>query len=189
MKSKCDKTCFMVPSRNHELFANAFDGSIRKVKATKFEDLLLLIESNLSQSEVLLRSANALSRSLVRYQALAEILKLETDNTLMNIGVEISRQDLNTLLEPCEVAIPLREGTEYTVQAGVDSDRHALSPSLSPLQLLQVSALPPIYLKDPTSSGTPKAVLPMSHSPTKRRLSTIQYNLSPTARLPTPSIF
>ena len=66
MKSKCDKTCFMVPSRNHELFANAFDGSKRKVKATKFEDLLLLTESNLSQSEVLLRSANALSRSLVR---------------------------------------------------------------------------------------------------------------------------
>ena len=39
----------------------------------------------------------------------------------MDIGVEISRQDLNTLLEPCEVAIPLREGTEYTVQANTKS--------------------------------------------------------------------
>ena len=136
MRSKCDEICFQVPSYHRELFANALNGSIRKATAAQFENSLVLMESILSQSKGLLRSANALSRSLVRYQAPAEILKLETDDTLMDIDAELSRQDLDAFLEPCEVVIPLRESTEYTTRAEQRSDSRASGSSLSPLRRL-----------------------------------------------------
>ena len=105
----------------------------------------------------------------------------------MDIDAELSRQDLDAFLEPCEVVIPLRESTEYTTRAEQRSDSRASGSSLSPLRRLQVSASRPIHSKDHTRS--PKAVPSLSHSPAKHGLSTIQSNLSSPARLPTPSCF
>ena len=147
------------------------------------------MESILSQSKVLLRSANALSRFLVRHQAPAEILKLETDRTLMDIGAECSRQDLDTLLEPCGAVTPLRESAECTVQAEERSDSRALGPSLSPLRHIQVSTSRPIDSKHLTRVGTPKAILYVSKSRAKRGLFTMSTNLSSPARLPPPTFF
>ena len=60
------------------------------MKAATFENLLTAMESILSQSAVLLRSASALSRFLSRGQAPAEILRLEIDDTL-DTDTEYSR--------------------------------------------------------------------------------------------------
>jgi hypothetical protein len=147
------------------------------------------MESILSQSKVLLRSANALSPSLVRYQAPAEILRVETDQTLMDIGAECSRQDLDALLEPCRVVTPLRESTECPVQAEECCESCTLGPSLSPLRRIHVSTSRSIDSKHLTRLGTPKAILSVSKPPAKRGFSTMNSNLSSLARLPTPTFF
>jgi hypothetical protein len=186
MRSKCDKIYFEIPWYHRKLFANAINNNVRTTTTAEFEDLLNLMESILSQSKVLLRSANALSPFLVRYQAPAEILRVETDRTLMDIGAECSRQDLDALLEPCRVVTPLRESTECPVQAEERCESRALGPSLSPLRRIHVSTSRSIDL---TRLGTPKAILSVSKPPAKRGFSTMNSNLSSPARLPTPTFF
>lgn len=83
------------------LSANLANASLRTMKAATFENLLTTTESILSQSTVLLRSASALCRSLIRGQAPAETLRLETDDTLFDTDTKRNRQDLDALLEPC----------------------------------------------------------------------------------------
>lgn len=147
------------------------------------------MESILSPSKVLLRSANILSRSLARHQAPAEILQLETDRTLMDMDAESSRQDLDILLEPCGEVNPFPGGSQCTVQAEQRSESHALSPSLSPLRRIHVSASLPIDSKSLTQFGNLKAILSASKSPAKRGFSTMNANLSSPARRLAPTFF
>ncbi len=89
--------------------------SLRSMKKAMFEDLLTTIESILSQSAVLLRSATALSYSLIRNQAPAEILRLEIDDILLDTDTEYSRQDLDGLLEPYSMITPLEDRYDNTL--------------------------------------------------------------------------
>ena len=76
MRSKCGESYFEDPYHfAHTLSANIANTSLRTMKAATFENLLTTMESILSQSPVLLRSASALSRSLIRCQAPAEVLR------------------------------------------------------------------------------------------------------------------
>ena len=96
------------------LFANAINGSVTTM-AAQLEDSLSLMRSILSHSKVSLRSANALLHSLIKCGEPAEILKLENDDTLLNTDTEYNRQDLNTLLEPCDMIVPVGEYREDTI--------------------------------------------------------------------------
>lgn len=162
---------------------------MRKRSIAQLQSLLDMTGSILSLSKVLLQSANVLSRSLARHQAPAEILKLETDRTLMDIDAEYSRQDLDTLLQPCGVVKPLQSVTQNTVQAEQHSESHALSPSLSPLRRVHASASLPIDSKYLTRLETLKATLSVSNSPTKRGFSTMKSSLSSPARRLAPTFF
>ncbi|KAI4198215.1 MAG: hypothetical protein LQ346_002819 [Caloplaca aetnensis] len=100
------------------------DEILRSMKKAMFEDLLTTMESILSQSAVLLRSATALSKSLLRNQAPAEILRLEIDDALLDPDTEYSRQDLDGFLEPCGAITPLEDRHNDTLQLGIfDSKR------------------------------------------------------------------
>ena len=67
MRSRCGESYFEVPYHfAYTLFANTAKASLRTMKAATFENMLTTMESILSQSPVLLRSASALSRSLIR---------------------------------------------------------------------------------------------------------------------------
>lgn len=112
MRSKCDEIYFNILLHHRELFANAINVSVRTTTAAQFEDSLSLMKSILSHSKVSLRSANALSHSLVRCEAPAEMFRLENDDTLLNTDTEFNRQDLDALLEPC---VPVGECCEDTV--------------------------------------------------------------------------
>ena len=187
MRSKCGASYFEDPYHfAHTSSANIANASLRTMKAATFENLLTTMESILSQSLVLLRSASALSRSLIRCQAPAEMLRLGTDDTLLDADTEYSRQDLDALLEPCGVVTPLRESTEPTVQVEESSDSRALGPSLSSLRSIRVSASRPI---DSKRFEAPKAGLSISKLPAKRGLSTISSDISSPARLLTPTFF
>lgn len=142
------------------------------MKAAKLENLLTTMESILSQSVVLLRSASALSHSLTRGQAPAEILRLETDDILLDADTKYSRQDLEALLEPCGVVTPLGD-SHKSIQVQGSSDSLALGPLLSPLRSDQIS----------TSRQThPTASFSGLISPAKRVMSTVYSNLSSPSR-------
>ena len=114
MRSKCDETYFNVPLHQRELFANAINGSMTTM-AAQLEDSLSLMRSILSHSKVSLRSANTLLYSLIKCGEPAEILKLENDDTLLNTDTEYNRQNLDTLLEPCDMIVPVGEYREDTI--------------------------------------------------------------------------
>ena len=102
MRSKCNESCFKLPHYFAQpLSANVTVTSLRTTTLADLENLLNTMESILSHSEVLLRSASVLSHSVIRCQAPAEILRLETDDALLDTDTEYSRQDLDALLEPC----------------------------------------------------------------------------------------
>ena len=187
MRSKCRDACFEIPSHHSELFANAVKHSVRLTTRVGVEDLLNLMKSILSPSKVLLRSANVLLPFLVRHQASAEISRVETDRTLMEIGAKHSRQDLDALLEPCSMVNPLQKSTPCTLQAEEHSKSSALGLSRSPLRRIHVSASRPIDWKHLTRLGTPKAVLSLSKSPAQRGIPTTKSNLSSPARFFTPN--
>ena len=109
MRSKYNKANFHILLHHRELFANAINGSIRTITAAQFEDSLSLMKSILSHSKVSLRSANALSYSLVRCEVPVEIFRFENDNRLLNTDIEFNRQDFDTLLEPCDMIVPVGE--------------------------------------------------------------------------------
>ena len=143
-----------------------------------FENLLTTMESILSQSAVLLRSASALSRSLSRGKAPTEILRLEIDNTLLETDTEYSRQDLDAFLEPCGVVTPLGSSHTSAMQAQGGSDSLFLGPSLSPLRSMHIPASRQIRLRDRTSLGTPTSSFSGLVSPAKRGVSTVYSHLS-----------
>lgn len=145
------------------------------MKKAVFDDLLTTIESILSQSAVLLRSATALSYSLIRNQAPAEILRLEIDDTLLDPDTEYSRQDLDGLLEPCGVITPLEDCCNDTLQVRGSSGSLALGPSLSPVRSVQASPSGQIYPTDRTSleSSTASVI-----SPARRGISSVYSHLS-----------
>lgn len=118
MRSKCNEPCFKLPYYFAEpLSANVTVTSLRTTTLADLENLLNTMESILSHSEVLLRSASVLSRSVIRCQAPAEIIRLETDDALLDTDTEYSRQDLDALLEPCNVVTPLGKYHGGTTQA------------------------------------------------------------------------
>lgn len=149
--------------------------SLRSMKKAMFEDLLTTIESILLQSAVLLRSATALSYSLIRNQAPAEILRLELNDTLLDTDIEYSRQDLDGLLEPCGVITPLEDRYDDTLQVRGSSGSLALDPLLSPVPAIQASPSGQIHPTDRTSlqSSTASVI-----SPAKRGISSVYSHLS-----------
>jgi len=190
MRSKYGESYFEDPYYFAQtLSANIANASLRTIKVAPFKNLLTTMESILSQSAVLLRSASALLHSLIRGQALAEILRLESDDTLFDTDTEYSRQDLDDLLEPCGMVTPLGSGYKRTLQVQKSSDSLALGPSLSPLRSIQMSTSRQLYLRDRTNLGTPTASFSGLISPAKCGISPLYTNLSSPTRLPTPAVF
>lgn len=99
------------------LSANFAVISLRTATIADIENLLNTMDSILSHSKVLLRSASAISRPLSRCEAPAEVLRLETDNTLLDTDIERSRQDLHALLEPCGLGKSFGDCYKGTIQA------------------------------------------------------------------------
>jgi len=151
------------------------------MKKAMFEDLLTTIESILSQSAVLLRSATVLSYSLIRNHAPAEVLRLEIDDTLLDPDTEYSRQALDGLLEPCGVITPLEDRYSDVLQVRGSSGSLALGPSLSPVRSIQASPSGQIYPTDRTSleSSTASVI-----SPAKRGISSVYSHLSSPSHSP-----
>lgn len=194
MKSKCTEAQFKILYRSAQpVSTNVSNISLRTTKAAKFEELLNVMESMLSHSKVLLRSATALSGSLIKCQAPPETLRLETDSTLLDTDEECSLQDLNALLEPCGLVAPRRNCRKDTMQAEESSSSLAVGPSLSPppfrhlFTSRQIS--PQISPRDLTSSGAPTNNISALTSAAKRGISAVYSNLSSPARLPTPGFF
>ena len=146
-----------------------------------FKDLLTTMESILSQSAVLLRSATALLYSLVRHQAPAEILRLEIDDTLLDTDTEYSRQDLDGLLEPCGVITPLDDRYDDTLEVRRSSDSLALGPWLSPVPAFPA---PPSGQIHPTERTSLQFSTASMISPAKRGLSSVYSHLSSPSHSP-----
>lgn len=159
------------------------------MKAATFEELLTTVESILSQSMVLLQSASALSYSLIRGQAPAETLRLEADDTLLDTDNEYSRQDLDSLLEPCSVVTPLGNSHRHALQVQKSSDNTTLGPLPSPVRSGQISTSQQIHPRDLRSSDNPTAYSSALISPARTGFASIYSDLSSPAKLPTPSFF
>lgn len=99
------------------------------------------MDSILSQSAVLLRSATALSDSLIRGQVPAQILRLEVDDTILDSDTKYSRQDLDGLLEPCGVTAPLEDRYKGTAEVLESSRSLALGTTLSPVWSTRISRI------------------------------------------------
>lgn len=91
-----------------------------------FEDLLATMDSILSQSVVLLRSATTLSDSLIRGRVPTQILRLEVDDTILGSDTEYSRQELDGLLEPYVMITPLEDRCKGTAEVLESSRRSNL---------------------------------------------------------------
>lgn len=181
--------------------------SLRAVKDSMFEDLLTTMESTLSQSAVLLRSATALSHSLIKGQAPAKILRLEIDDTTLDPDTDYSRQDLDGLLEPCGVVTPPEDSYEGTLHVrerrsstacfsdlvppakrGLSTISSQLgSPSHSPIRFGQIHASQKSPWSDLTSFRSPAASFSDLLSPSKCGVSSVPSPLHSPARLPTPA--
>ena len=185
MKSKCTKVQFKIQS----ISTNVSNISLRTTKAAMFEELLNVMESMLSHSKVLLRSATALSGSLIQCQAPAETLRLETDSTLLDTDEECSLHDLNALLEPCGLVAPRQNCRKDTMQAEESSSSLAVGPSLSPLPFRHLFTSRQSSPRDLTSSGSLTNNISGLTSAAKRGVSAVYSNLSSPARLPTPGFF
>ena len=85
---------------------------MKTITTAQFEDLFNLIKLILLYSKVSLRSANTLLYFLIRCEVPAEIFRFENDNTLLNTDTEINRQDLDILLEPYDIIVPIGERRE-----------------------------------------------------------------------------
>jgi len=147
--------------------------SLRVMKDPLFEVLLTTMDSILSHSTLLLRSATALSHSLIRGQAPAKILRLEIDDTLLDPDTVYSRQDLDGLLEPCSISTSLEDNYQDTLQVRGSFDSLAMRPPLSPIRSIQVSPLWQIHLADRPSLETLTTSVAGSVSPAKRGISTV----------------
>ena len=190
MKIKCTKAQFKILYRSAQpLSTDVSDISLRTTKAATFEELLNVMESTLSHSKVLLRSATALSGSLIQCQAPPETLRLETDSTLLETDEECSLQDLNALLEPCGLVAPHRNCHRDTMQAEESSSSLAVGPYLSPPPFRHLFTSRQISPRDLTSSGAPTNNISALTSAAKRDISAVYSNLSSPARLPTPGFF
>ena len=185
MKSKCTKVQFKIQS----ISTNVSSISLRTTKVVTFEELLNVMESMLSHLKVLLRSAIALSGSLIQCQAPAETLRLETDSTLLDTDEECSLYDLNALLEPCGLVAPRQNCRKDTMQAEESSSSLAVSPSLSPLPFRHLFTSRQSSPRDLTSSGSLINNISGLTSAAKRGVSAVYSNLSSPARLPTPGFF
>ena len=190
MKSKCTEAQFKILYRSAQpVSTNVSNISLRTTKAAKFEELLNVMESMLSHSKVLLRSATALSGSLIKCQAPPETLRLETNSTLLDTEEECSLQDLNALLEPCGLVAPRRNCRKDTMQAEESSSSLAVGPSLSPPPFRHVFTSRQISPRDLTGSGAPTNNISALTSAAKRGISAVYSNLSSPARLSTPGFF
>lgn len=176
--------CEYEVSYSHLLFAQtllSLPTSLRSMKKAMFEDLLTTMESILSQSAVLLRSATALSKSLLRNQAPAEILRLEIDDALLDPDTEYSRQDLDGFLEPCGAITPLEDRHNDTLQVRGSSGSLALRPLLSPVWAIQAPPSEQAHPTDRTSLGSSTASVT---SPAKRGISSVYSHLSSPSHSP-----
>ena len=108
----------------------------------------------LSHSKVLLRSATALSGSLIQCQAPPEILTLEIDSTLLDTDEECSLQDLNAILKPCGLVTPRQNYRKDTMQVKESFSSLAVGPSLSPLPFRHLLTSRQSSPRDLTSSGS-----------------------------------
>ena len=78
------------------------------MKAVQVKFLLDQMKSTLSQSKVLLRSANSLAQFLIRCQIPSRRLKIETEGIRLDANGKCDREHLGTLLDPCGMTAPDR---------------------------------------------------------------------------------
>ena len=149
-----------------------------------FEDLLTTMDSMLSQSTVLLRSATALSDSLIRGQVPAKILRLEVDDTILDSDTEYSRQDLDGLLEPCGVTTPLENRYQGTAEVLESSRSFALGTMLSPVWSTRISRVREGRSTDRRSLGFSTSSISDLLPPAKPGLSTISSHLGSPSHSP-----
>ena len=177
MRCKCiphSASCH-IPLNGHPL---TLPTSLRAMKDSMFEDLLTTMDSTLSQSARLLRSATALSRSLIRGQAPTKILRLEMDDSLLDPDTDYRRQDLDGLLEPCGVITPLEDSYRGTLPVRDDSSSVVVGTSLSPALSTRIPPVREVHSTDRSSMGSSTAnVSDLLLSPAKRGLSTISSHL------------
>ena len=158
--------------------------SLRAMHNAIFEDLLTTMDSILLQSAVLLRSATALSDSLIRGQAPAQILRLEVDNTILDPNTQYSRQDLDRLLEPCGMIIPLEDRYKGTAEVLESSGSPALGTTLFPVWSTRISRIREGHLIDRRSLGFSIVSVPDLLPPAKPGLSTISSYLGSPSHSP-----
>ena len=149
-----------------------------------FEDSLTTMVLILSQSAVLLRSATALSDSLIRGQVPAQILRLEVDDTILDSDTKYSRQDLDGLLEPSGVTTPLEDRYKGTAEVLESSESLALGTSLSPAWSTRISRIREGHSTDRRSLGSSTASVSVLLPPAKRGLSTISSDRSSPSHSP-----
>ena len=158
--------------------------SLRAMHDDTFQDLLTTMDSILSQSAVLLRSATTLSDSLIRGQAPPQILRLEVDDTILGPDTKYSRQDLDGLLEPCGVITPIEDRYKGTAEVLESSRSLALGTTLSPVWSTRISRIREGHATDRRNLGFSTASVSDLLPPTKRSLSTIFFHLSSPSHSP-----
>ncbi|KAL2037199.1 hypothetical protein N7G274_010062 [Stereocaulon virgatum] len=160
------------------------DEILRAMHDSIFEDLLTMMDSILSQSAVLLRSATALSNSLIRGQAPAKIPRPEVDDTILDPDTEYSRQELDGLLEPCGVITSLENSNEGTLQVQESSRSLSLGTTLSPVWSTRISRIREGRSTDRRSLEFSAANVSDLLPPAKCSLSTISSHLGSPSHSP-----
>ena len=149
-----------------------------------FEELLTTMDSILSQSAVLLRSATALSNSLLRGQALAKTLRLEVDDTILDPDPKCSRQDLDRLLEPCGVTTPVEDRYKGTAEVLESSGSLALRSTLSPVWSTRISHIREGHSINRSRLGVSTIDVSDVLPPAKRNVSTTSSHLGSPSHSP-----